>query len=51
MTRLIRRAIGNCTYPKSGVSYSKDGFVSNQTLVLKIYFGGKRTTPQVAAKR
>jgi hypothetical protein len=32
---------GNSTYPKGGVSYSKDSFEGNQTLVFQIKFCGK----------
>ncbi len=31
----------NSTYPKGGVSFSKDSFVVNQTLVFQIKFCGK----------
>ena len=42
---------GNSTYPKGGVSCSKDSFVVNQTLVFQIKFCGKSPTLRVAAKR
>ena len=41
----------NSTYPKGGVSYSKDKFVVNQTLVFQIKFCGKSPALRVAAKR
>jgi hypothetical protein len=41
----------NSTYPKGGVSYSKDSFVVNQTLVFQIKFCGKSPALRVAAKR
>jgi hypothetical protein len=41
----------NSTYPKGGVSCSKDSFVVNQTLVFQIKFCGKSTALRVAAKR
>ena len=41
----------NSTYPKGGVSCSKDSFVDNQTLVFQIKFCGKIPTLRVAAKR
>jgi len=41
----------NSTYPKGGVSCSKDSFVVNQTLVFQIKFCGKRPAIRVAAKR
>ena len=31
----------NSTYPKGGVSFSKDSFVVNQTLVLRMNIGGE----------
>jgi hypothetical protein len=46
-----RRAAHNSTYPKGGVSYSKDSFVVNQTLVFQIKFCGKSPALRVAAKR
>ena len=42
---------GNSTYPKGGVSCSKDSFVVNQTLVFQIKFCGKSPALRVAAKR
>ena len=41
----------NSTYPKGGVSCSKDNFVVNQTLVFQIKFCGKSPALRVAAKR
>ncbi len=42
---------GNSTYPKGGVSYSKDSFEGNQTLVFQIKFCGKSPALRVAANR
>ena len=41
----------NSTYPKGGVSCSKDSFVVNQTLVFQIKFSGKSPALRVAANR
>jgi hypothetical protein len=41
----------NSTYPKGGVSCSKDSFVVNQTLVFQIKFCGKNPALRVAANR
>jgi len=41
----------NSTYPKGGVSCSKDSFAVNQTLVFQIKFCGKSPALRVAAKR
>ncbi|MDP3441864.1 MAG: hypothetical protein Q8T08_03295 [Ignavibacteria bacterium] len=41
----------NSTYPKGGVSCSKDSFVVNQTLVFQIKFCGKTPALRVAANR
>jgi hypothetical protein len=41
----------NSTYPKGGVSCSKDSFVVNQTLVFQIKFCGKGPALRVAAER
>jgi hypothetical protein len=46
-----RKAAYNSTYPKGGVSCSKDSFVVNQTLVFQINFCGKSPALRVAAKR
>jgi hypothetical protein len=55
MTRKLtigqRRAAHNSTYPKGGVSCSKDSFVVNQTLVFQIKFCGKNPALRVAANR
>lgn len=40
----------NSTYPKGGVSCSKDSFVINQTLVFQIKFCGKGPALRVAAE-
>ena len=50
-TRWTRTPAGNSTYPKGGVSCSKDSFVVNQTLVFQIKFCGKSPALRVAAKR
>jgi len=42
---------GNSTYPKGGVSCSKDSFVVNGSLVFQIKFCGKSPALRVAAKR
>ncbi|MFN4915373.1 MAG: hypothetical protein ACK5FT_08655 [Sphingomonadales bacterium] len=41
----------NSTYPKGGVSCSKDCFVINQSLVLLINICGKNPALRVAANR
>ena len=41
----------NSTYPKGGVSCSKDSFVVNETLVFQIKFCGKSPALRVAANR
>jgi hypothetical protein len=41
----------NSTYPKGGVSCSKDSFVVNGKLVFQIKFCGKSPALRVAAKR
>ncbi len=41
----------NSTYPKGGVSCSKDSFVVNQTLVFQIKFCGKSPALRQAPKR
>jgi len=41
----------NSTYPKGGVSCSKDSFVVNGSLVFQIKFCGKNPALRVAAKR
>jgi hypothetical protein len=46
-----RMPAGNSTYPKSGVSCSKDSFLVNRTLVFQIKFCGKSPALRVAANR
>lgn len=46
-----RKTAYNSTYPKGGVSCSKDSLVVNRTLVFQIKFSGKNPALQVAAKR
>ncbi len=46
-----RNTAYNSTYPKGGVSCSKDSLVVNQTLVFQIKFYGKSPALRVAAKR
>ena len=41
----------NSTYPKGGVSCSKDSFVVTGTLVFQIKFCGKNPALRVAAER
>ena len=41
----------NSTYPKDGVSCSKDSFVVNESLVFQIKFSGKNPALRVAANR
>jgi len=41
----------NSTYPKGGVSCSKDSFVGNGSSVFQIKFCGKSPALRVAAKR
>jgi hypothetical protein len=40
-----RRAAHNSTYPKGGVSFSKDSFVVNEKLVFQIKFCGQNSRP------
>jgi hypothetical protein len=49
--RMTRTTGYNSTYPKGGVSCSKDSFVVNQTLFFQIKFCGKSPALRVAAKR
>jgi len=51
MKRLDRITAANSTYPKGGVSCSKDSFVVNGTLVFQIGFCSKSPALRVAAKR
>jgi len=46
-----RKTPYNSTYPKGGVSCSKDSYVVDQTLVFQIKFCGKSPALRVAAKR
>lgn len=46
-----KRAAGNSTYPKGGISCSKDSLVVNQSLVFQIKFCGISPALRVAAKR
>ncbi len=46
-----RRATTNSTYPKGGVSCSKDSFVVKETIVFQIKFCGKYPALRVAAER
>jgi hypothetical protein len=50
-TTTARRPACNSTYPKGGVSCSKDSFVVNEILVFQIKFCGKSPALRVAAKR
>jgi hypothetical protein len=43
------KATANSSYPKGGISCSKDSFVGNQTLVFQIKFCGKGPALRVAA--
>jgi len=49
--RTDSRAAANSTYPKGGVSCSKNSFVEKQTLVFQIKFCGKSPAFRVAANR
>jgi len=49
--RTDRRAADNSTYPKGGVSYSKDTFMQAESSVLRIKFCGKSPALRVAANR
>ena len=46
-----RTTTANSTYPKGGVSCSKDSFAVNQTLDFQIKLCGKSPALRVAAKR
>jgi len=46
-----RRTPYNSTYPKGGVSCSKDSIVVNRALVFQIKFCGESPALRVAAKR
>jgi hypothetical protein len=45
------KTAANSTYPKGGVSRSKDSFVVNGSLVFQIKFCGKSPALRVAANR
>jgi hypothetical protein len=54
MTNILtmeRITTANSTYPKGGVTCSKDSLVVNQTLVFQIKFCGKSPALRVAANR
>lgn len=51
MDRKLRAHTANSTYPKGGVSCSKNSFVVNQILVYQIKFCGKSPALRVAANR
>jgi hypothetical protein len=46
-----RKTLYKSTYPKGGVSFSKESFVVNQTFVFQFKFCGKSHSPRVAANR
>jgi len=47
----IRKAAANSTYPKGGISSSKDTFVQAESSVLRMKFSGKNPALRVAANR
>jgi len=47
----MKRAAHNSTYPKGGVSCSKDSFVGTRISVFQIKFCGESPALRVAAKR
>jgi hypothetical protein len=47
----VKPHTADSTYPKGGVSCSKDSFVLNQTFVFQIKFCGKRPALRLAANR
>jgi len=47
----VTKTAGNRSYPKGGVSCSKDSFVVKKKLVFQIQFCGKNPALRVAAKR
>jgi hypothetical protein len=49
ITTTERTPAPNSTYPKGGVSFSKDSFMVNPTLVFQIKFCGKSPALRVAA--
>jgi hypothetical protein len=48
---MTERTTANSTYPKGGVSFSKDSFVINESSVFQIRFCGKSPALRVAANR
>ncbi len=48
---IVERITAHNSYPKGGVSCSKDSFVVNGSLVFQIKFCGKSPALRVAAKR
>jgi hypothetical protein len=48
---MTKKPTHNSTYPKGGVSCSKDSFVVNQTIDFQIKFCGKNPALRVAANR
>ena len=48
---MTKKPATNSSYPKGGVSCSKDRFVVNQTLGFQIKFSGESPALRVAAKR
>jgi len=46
-----RKTTTNSTYPKGGVSCSKDTFMQAESSVLRMKFCGKNPALRVAAKR
>ncbi|WP_438967274.1 hypothetical protein [Flavobacterium sp.] len=51
MQTRIKSTVPNSTYPKGGVSYSKDTFVVSGTFILLINICGESPALRVAAKR
>ena len=49
--KINKQRTANSTYPKGGVSCSKDSFVVNGSLVFQIKFCGKNRQLLVAANR
>ena len=49
--KTIRKTAYNISYPKGGVTGSKDSLVVNQTLVFQMKFCGKSPALLVAANR
>ena len=48
---IIESRPANSTYPKGGVSCSKNSFVVSESSVLRMKFSGKNPALRVAAKR